>query len=59
MVEAKTLWVLGLPLLLTELVVVVLLFLSPSITVGFSLDHRLVWLGLLSISFNLLDYLNI
>jgi hypothetical protein len=41
LVEAKTLWVLGMPLFLPSFV----FLLSPTITVGFSLDHRLVWLG--------------
>ena len=40
LVEAKTLWVLGMPLILPKIV------LSTTITMGFSLDHRLVWLGL-------------
>jgi len=41
LVEPETLWVLGMPLLLTSCLVV----LSPTITMGFRLDRRLVWLS--------------
>ena len=42
LVEAKTLWGLGMPLFLPNCCLVLL---STTITEGFSLDHRLVWLG--------------
>ena len=45
LLEPKTLWVLGMPLLLTSCCCFVVLLLSTTITLGFRLDHRLVTLG--------------
>ena len=42
LVKAKTHWDLGMPLFLPSIFFFVL---STTITVGFSLDHRLFWLG--------------
>ena len=43
LVEPKTLWVLGMPLILPSCCLVVLF--STTVTLGFRLDHRLVRLG--------------